>query len=217
VQGICCSSETSQILAILQPIIGIQSVRVNAQLKSVMVEHDPSLVQATDIQKALDRERFKSRITEDGGMVMGDLHLVSQSREEEQDQESKKRSQFFVENICCAAEIRPIRSILETMDGIHEVSINVTTKMVYVRHDVSIVAASEIESRLNKQGFRTQILVDVARVQKPMVTEAEGKTESTLESVDDSVEIHTSKLNPLIIISGLFWIISMFSYIGGSW
>lgn len=214
VQGICCSSETSQILAILQPIKGVELVRVNAQLKSVVVDHDPSLVQAMDIAKALDRERFKSRITEDGGL-MGDLHLtqsISNGIMGDKEQESRKRSQFFVENICCAAEIRPIQSILESMNGIHEVSINVTTKMVYVRHDVKVVNAMEIESRLRKEGFRAQVLLDVASAEgtSPM-------SDATLESVDDGIEIHTSKLNPLIVISGLFWIISMFSYVGGNW
>jgi hypothetical protein len=40
------------------------------------------------------------------------------------------RSRFYVDKICCASEIPAIRSIVEPLDGVSEVLINVTTKMV---------------------------------------------------------------------------------------
>ena len=215
VSGICCSSETPQILAILQPIPGVQSVRVNTQLKSVLVEHNPKLVQANDIKSVLDREKFKAKIVEDGGIIRHDL-LLSANLEEEQSRGYNMRSQLYVENICCAAEIQPIRSILESVNGIHEVSVNVTTKMVYIRHDVSKVGASEIELRLTKEGFRAQVIFDAARLPKSILTETDG-TMSSSEDESVGTDIHSSKLNPFIAISGLFWVTSMLSYISRDW
>ena len=69
------------------------------------------------------------------------------------------RSTFFVKGICCAAECPPIRSILGQFDGVSNVSINVTTKMVYVDHSQAVTAHMLCDA-LDRERFQASIQCD---------------------------------------------------------
>jgi hypothetical protein len=79
------------------------------------------------------------------------------------------RSQFFVSGICCSSEIPAINSILGPLTGVQNVSINVTTKMVYVDHDIAIIAAQSLCDHLNHEGFGADIRTDAEKVLKQSV------------------------------------------------
>jgi len=70
------------------------------------------------------------------------------------------RSAFFVQKICCASEIPAINEICEPISGVSKVSINVTTKMVYVDHDIHVTSAQAIADALNAECFGAHIKHD---------------------------------------------------------
>jgi copper chaperone CopZ len=118
--GICCSSEIPMIHNIVKPLHGIAKTMINVPLKQVVLDHNPKVISATDIEDALNKAAFGATIKKDGGAG----GATSSS--------STGRSQFHVNKICCSSEIPAINSILEPIQGVSNVSINVTTKMVCV-------------------------------------------------------------------------------------
>eukprot|EP00544_Gedaniella_sp_CCMP2646_P007956 CAMPEP_0202486348 /NCGR_PEP_ID=MMETSP1361-20130828/4939_1 /ASSEMBLY_ACC=CAM_ASM_000849 /TAXON_ID=210615 /ORGANISM="Staurosira complex sp., Strain CCMP2646" /LENGTH=1321 /DNA_ID=CAMNT_0049115457 /DNA_START=9 /DNA_END=3974 /DNA_ORIENTATION=+ len=147
---ICCASEIPVINEVLEPVPGVEKVLINVPVKMVIVDHDPAVVTAKDIEATLIKNHFAAKVKDDGA--------ASQAPES-----TSGRSQFFVEKICCASEIPTINSIIGPINGVTKVSINVTTKMVYVDHDTEIVSAQDIEDALNDERFGASIRHDAAK------------------------------------------------------
>ncbi len=63
------------------------------------------------------------------------------------------RSRFYVRGICCASEVPAIKSIVKSLVGVSTLQINITTKVVHVQHDASVVTAQQIARLLSKEGF----------------------------------------------------------------
>jgi len=141
-KAICCTSEIPIIRTVLEPIGGVSNVQINVSLKEVFVDHDPSVISADEINKALNKNDFGSTKKKDGAAI--DMTKIG-------------RSQLFVEKICCPMEIPMINSSLEPLAGIHKVSINIPNKIVYVDHDTNMLSAQSICSKLNDDGFGAHI------------------------------------------------------------
>jgi copper chaperone CopZ len=280
---ICCASEIPMINEVLEPVEGVERVLINVPVKTVIVDHDPSLVTAKDVEGVLNKNHFVAKIKLDGaaGQAAG---------------ATEGRSQFFVEKICCASEIPAINAIVTPMPGVKTISINTTTKMVYVDHDTETVSAAEIANALNDEQFGARIRHDAAKdvcaqlsafVRSTLAFEYSEKSTPDTESLKDflssfdpsqmeafvvdmpskkihvvhnphllTVETIQQKLaddtgveatvivdgaesanwdfpefeeelerldevakRPSIptILSGIFWVVSMFSLIGGNW
>lgn len=152
--GICCAKEIPLVHGIINPLPGVKSIKINVPLKQVLVDHDPSVTTATDVEKALNDNLLNATILRDGGATANRDHQ----------QQTAGRSQFYVQHICCASEIPAIHSILDPLNGITAVSINVTNKLVYVDHSFLLITADEITSALNEQGFGAETRVDGAKV-----------------------------------------------------
>jgi copper chaperone CopZ len=226
-------------------------------------------------------------------------NLPSSSNNNETSKNAPKRSTFFVKEICCASEVAAIRSIVGPLEGVESIKVNVTSKMLYVNHDVDRIGAADICDVLNKEMFGAQIehdgalesnvvssfvtsilalegsdtppadndtLVDFfatydSTVVQNAVVDVHGKRitvthNALLMPADDIVkalsetlgidgsvlrdgkeslvwefpdafdeepkediakESSHAGLRPTVIISGLLWLISMLSFIGGNW
>ena len=72
------------------------------------------------------------------------------------------KSHFFVEKICCASEANQIKSLLGKVKGINEVSVNTTTKTVYVDHDFDLTSATDVVNILNAERFGAHLRKDAA-------------------------------------------------------
>jgi copper chaperone CopZ len=134
---------------VLKPVAGVQKISTDASVKMVMIDHDPDVVSAKDIEAILNKNRFKAHIKTDGAVPLATGSTCG-------------RSQFFVQKICCASEIPAINVIIEPMFGVSKVSINVTTKTVYAIHDTETVSATDICDALNADHFGAQIRHDAA-------------------------------------------------------
>mmetsp|Transcript_12962 Transcript_12962/g.18104 ORF Transcript_12962/g.18104 Transcript_12962/m.18104 type:complete len:1240 (-) Transcript_12962:140-3859(-) len=183
---ICCSSEIPMITNILEPLEGVRTILINVPLKMVYVDHDPHTITATEIEILLQRHRFGAQMKYDGGtstsstnggggggvsvsaaggvgnIVGGGSGPSSSSSSLHNNPNREARSVFFVEKICCASEIPAINHIVEPLQGVSNVSINVTSKLVYVNHNVTQVTALEIKDALNQQHFGAHVKYDGA-------------------------------------------------------
>lgn len=164
--GICCSSEIPIIMKILQSVDGVKNVMVNAPLKRVSVDHDPAIISAFQIGDVLTKQNMKSSVEKDG-------YAQSFLRSSAQDTNTTTistssgvdgRSQFSVQNVCCASEIPAILKIVQPIPGVKAVTVNTTTKVVYADHNVNVVSAATISLALTKGGFGSEIRLDAADV-----------------------------------------------------
>jgi copper chaperone CopZ len=112
---LCSSSEIPGVNQVMESLDGVSKTIINVPLKQLTVEHDPSVVTAKEIEAALNKARFGATVKRDGGAMLGG---------------GVGRSHFHVQKICCASEIPAINKILEPIDGVSNVAINVTAKMV---------------------------------------------------------------------------------------
>jgi copper chaperone CopZ len=146
---ICCASEIPMINKVLEPVLGVQRILINVPVKMVIVDHDPDVVSSKDIETILNKNHFGAQIKTAGAGTLATGSTCG-------------RSQFFVQKICCASEIPAINTIVEPIPGVSKVSINVTTKMVYVDHDTASVSATDICDALNADHFGAHIRHDAA-------------------------------------------------------
>jgi copper chaperone CopZ len=278
---ICCSAEIPMINNILEHIAGVEKILINVPLKRVIVDHDASLLSATDLAKVLNQNQFGASIQSDGTTNMVAKEFG--------------RSQFHVQHICCASEIPAINGIVQPLPGVSQVAINTTTKMVTVDHNLILITAQAIEAALNQAGFGASIRLDAGRQSKSastfvrstllleqgditdtqdlaaflktynstqvetfkvdvpnkMITVAHNPFSLSAQEIADALSATTSVKaivqedgasssafslpefdenvdglptdekftwpKPTVVLSGLCWIISMLSYIGGNW
>jgi cation transport ATPase len=160
---ICCSSEIPVIKKALSPIPGIENILVNVPLKQVLVDHCPSLCTAQQVVQALNGYHLGAAVQRDGAGAAA-AQAAASSSSSTIIASTVGRSQFYVANICCASEIPMINGIVKPLFTVSKVSINVTTKMVYVDHNYIELAASDILMALNNESFGAELRVDAAHV-----------------------------------------------------
>mmetsp|Transcript_45526 Transcript_45526/g.88936 ORF Transcript_45526/g.88936 Transcript_45526/m.88936 type:complete len:1318 (-) Transcript_45526:120-4073(-) len=198
VKGICCSSEVPEVKSIVELLPGCVNMSVNVTTKTVYVVHDLTILSADAIKSSLDDGGFKASITRDAAaavvpaaVVRGDVTKIVQSS-------------FVVEGICCSSEIPEVESIVSPMPGVARVKINVTTKTLYVDHDLLEISAKAIEDKLNLNSFDASIERDG------------GGSTPAGDNVDmeEAAEKRRDFLSKVAVtLSGIFWIVSMLSFV----
>lgn len=153
---ICCASEIPMITSVLEKVAGVNKIMVNVPLKQVIVDHNADTVTATELEAVLNKNHFGAAVKRDGAANAAKKVAAAAVP-------SKGRSHFFVAHICCASEIPAINTIVEPMRGVSSVSINVTTKTVYVDHDTGFCSAQDVADALNKEGFGAEVRLDFAK------------------------------------------------------
>jgi Cd2+/Zn2+-exporting ATPase len=73
-----------------------------------------------------------------------------------------KRSSLHVDGICCASEVPQVTSILRQLSksGVVKVSINITSRLVYVDHHPDEISAVDLARALNKDKFGATVRRD---------------------------------------------------------
>jgi hypothetical protein len=104
---------------------------------------------------------------------------------------------LHVSKIFCASEIP---AAMEPLMGVHKVSVNVTTKTVYVDHDLQVVIGEDMAKALNAQRFGATVKKDASKMRRHRTNNNDATTtprskfvETTLfvESFDPTTDIRT--------------------------
>ena len=96
------------------------------------------------------------------------------------------KSSFICTKICCAAEIPPIRNLLEPLPGVEHVMVNITMKTVVTSHVPSLISAQDIVDTLNKGYFGATIKNDGCSAN---VTVLNGRSQLYVDNICCASEI----------------------------
>eukprot|EP00536_Pseudo-nitzschia_multiseries_P007129 jgi/Psemu1/194836/e_gw1.163.102.1 len=113
------------------------------------------------------------------------------------------RSTLHCTGICCSSEVPELLEILQPLTGVSEVKVNVPLKQIIVDHDCRVISATQIAKLLELELF-------------PSTIERDGGA-SLPSCVRSTFTPWGSGLKPGVAVCGVFWILSMLSYVGGSW
>ena len=152
--------------SLLKPVQGIVSVKVNlndhtngssAVRSTVLVHHDASTTDA-DLLHTLRAGGYPARIVQRG--YAHEAVFGAQDETAGHDDVTIVRSTFYLQGICCSSEVPSVRKIVKqhVVDGVHSLSINITTRRVYVQHDCNTVSAQQLADTWTRYGFPAQIL-----------------------------------------------------------
>eukprot|EP00980_Cylindrotheca_fusiformis_P030228 scaffold24572_cov157-Cylindrotheca_fusiformis.AAC.1 len=90
------------------------------------------------------------------------------------------KSTFVVKNICCAAEVPMVDSIVKPLQGVTNVDILTKTKLVHVTHDPNVITTQEILHALNLQELNASLKRDgdgaTAKAITPASSGASGRS-----------------------------------------
>ncbi len=255
VQGICCSSEIPAVRAILKPLPGVRKVGINVATKVVFVDHDPSIITADLLMKALNEDKFGATIVRDG-----ELDLVENSHgghcsskkdcdcnhhscgDRSHDQSSTSfgsnlqempRSRFVESTILIQGmvtltnkeDLRPIEKIMQQnffKGQLRAYHLHAPSRTLKAEHDPQLLSAEKIRSVLVKglkgeEWGAIELAHDgaVENLALPMLT-AEDKFDEG-DTADDESESWLHGLKITVVLSGVCWILSLLSCIGGNW
>jgi len=204
VSQICCASEIPQIRSALEPLQGVKGLMVNVATKMVYVDHSTNDISADKINDALNDVDLGSTVKYDcykdaGGFLS-----------------SFVMSKFSILPSSSDSSAADSKSYLKTFDKdqLEGYQLDKKAKTITIIHNPLLISAEELKkSLLEKTGLKTNIEEDgnEGKIWEfPQTTEEDEAQKSTDGNASSSIR-------PSVVICGVFWIISMLSYIGGTW
>ncbi|GAX29128.1 hypothetical protein FisN_7Hh274 [Fistulifera solaris] len=136
VQGICCASELPSIRKIVTPMPGVSSLNINITTRRVYVQHDCTILKASEIADRLTHSGFKAQTLQDGGRTH-ETPLTS----------SVGRSTLQSYSVLHPQDVPKIQKAL-ILPGIKRVGVNIADSAVFIEHDVTTITAVEIQQQL---------------------------------------------------------------------
>jgi Cd2+/Zn2+-exporting ATPase len=222
VRGICCSSEVPVVRAILKPLPGVHKLGINVATKVAFIDHDPTLISATVLVSALNAEKFTATILTDGGGSITEASsslLTSQSTPLDE----LPMSRFVESTFRIPGLITDNKTISQQLrqnflrGQVQAFHLHPPSRTLKVEHDPDLLTATRILNVLvhglkDDSWGKIDIIHDGA---------AEGLTlpemiNESRDVIDETERQCCCGLKFTIILSGLFWILSLLSYIGGS-
>ena len=207
VEGICCASETPLVEGILRPIPGVVEVSVNPTTRTVYVDHNVDVLRAKAIAILLTDQGFSATVIKDAGTVMDQ-------------QMAGIPTDVFVKSTFDLIEVSRNGVKLDEMKGclfeefsrehLRDAIVSEDGKVVDIEHNPYYLTAPGIVETLADYSYNIKILSDGG---------ADGMWAlSSLEvDAEDTIEQQTSTVRWTVVLSGVFWVISMFSLVGGNW
>jgi len=240
VQGICCSSEVPAVRAILKPLPGVRKLGINIATKVVFIDHDPHVISAKLLMEALIAEKFAAEILTDGGLLMNSTtsedacNSITSSASPSLDKifdvprSRFVESTFFIPGIGMITdknESCPIRKILRQnffKDHLRAFHLHAPSRTLKAEHDPDLLSARKIQAVL-AQGLKDGGWGNIDLVH-------DGSAEGLTLPVVSGENLHKDGdvlgenernfcrgLKFTVILSGLFWVLSLMSSIGESW
>lgn len=164
------------------------------------MQHDSSVITAQDICDALNREGFGATLEHDAALeIFSPSSFVTSILAPESSGNDSPSTEILTD-------------FLQSLDTkqVETFHVDVHSKTITVIHNPLVISAETIVLSLyEKIGFQARVAVDGADHQ---IWEFPDEVEP-----EEAITEQTAHLKPTVILSGLFWIISMLSFIGGNW
>lgn len=238
VQGICCSSEVPTVRAILKPLPGVRKLGVNIATKVVFIDHDPQVISATFLMGALNAEMFGAEILTDGGLLMNSTtsedacnkftSSASPSLDNIFDVPRSRfvESTFFIPGIGMITdkESCPIRKILHQnffKDHLQAFHLHAPSRTLKTEHDPELLSARKIQDvlvqGLNGGWGNIDLVHDGSAEGLTLPVLSSENLHKDGEVLGENERKFCRGLKFTVILSGLFWVLSLMSFIGESW
>lgn len=202
VEKICCASEIPAIKAIVEPLAGVKDVRINVTTKTVYVDHVLSAISGEGIATALNEERFGAHIKRDASKTIS---------QKSQGKSQFVESTFIVEHFNTELDSLVIKEIFSkfSKSEVPSFSIHHTWGTIKVDHDPELLSATQLSQYMETAGLSINVVSD-------------GKKDGVwtiplVENSEEAIENQTAAVNPYVLVCGILWVVSMFSFIGGNW
>ncbi|KAL3803656.1 hypothetical protein HJC23_003710 [Cyclotella cryptica] len=213
VEKICCASETAQIKSLLK-VAGVYQVSVNTTTKMVYVDHDTNAISAADIANILNEQRFGAHVKRDFALEIATPSAIPT--------DIIVLSKFGISNDLRLTDAVTREKLLDEIqqylkerfsrkDEVKNITWDSSRQTLVVEHNPYFVIAVNIANALKSSGFDKVII------------ELDGGADglwalASMESnKEDFIEHHRSTVRVTVVLSGVFWIVSMLSLIGGNW
>jgi len=213
VHGICCASEIPAVRSIVEPLEGVTKVAVNVTTKIVYVDHDTGMTSASDICKALNDQKFGAQIKKDAGEELFALKMGLPTN-------------VFVESTLRIPDM-PINdsptSMKDSLDAfpkehVRSYVIHMSSQTITLEHNPYYISIRSIVDSMLTNQQNENVTINIVKDGGADGTWAMPLLRDGMaEGEGDRIENYRSTVNPFVILSGIFWGISMLSYIGGNW
>lgn len=211
VAGLCCASEIPVIRGALDGVTGIEKIGVNPTTKTVYVDHDPSVIPAEQIAHLLNRKQMGAIVQIDAADSIGNnrpsLFVVSKFELVKDIQESTMGNKDRIDLVLKGYDKTQVESFV----------FDERSKVLTVVHNPWTIGTEDIHIAAQE---RANILLDILlngsnhdRAPLDYASLANSKLPSTEDS-DGSQVTTWPKAN--VVMSGLLWLMSMLSFIGGN-
>ena len=200
VSGICCAAEIPIIESILKPMNGVEKISINVTNKTVYIVHTFATIAAKDIKAALDAEKFDCRITKDAGAAAIASKVRANTYTNTTVMSKYVESTFLIPSLFESSDADKIREMLSrqySKDQLSHSETHVPSKTIKIDHSPQLLSASSLMEFFKEEGMDVTLVADGY---------AEGIWSAGEE---DDIEEHKVKLEAHIILSGVFWIVSM--------
>lgn len=196
VEKICCASEIPAINHILEPMNGVTKVSINVTAKMVYVNHDTAVVSAQALCDALNDDCFGAHLKHDAKDDIG-APLTAFVR-------SSLSFTGYIDNDMLAAYMGSFGANVESF------VVDLPKNEFHVVHNPLVLPVDEFCVSIKEHLF----------IEATVTEDGAANTKWEFpEMVEDDVEVVDTAKYPRItvVLSGIFWLISMLSLIGGNW
>ncbi|KAL7540330.1 hypothetical protein ACHAXR_010036 [Thalassiosira sp. AJA248-18] len=236
VQGICCMSEVPAVRSIIKPLPGVRKLGINVATKVVFIDHDPGVIPATLLMQALNDEKFGAEILTDGGLeltTIGAAEIDCPSSELDRILDLPRsrfvESTFFIPGLITYTKDKieecPIGKVIVQnffKGSLRAFHLHAPSRTLKVEHDPEVLGAERIMAVLVR-GLKDGHWGNI-ELAHDGAAEGLALPELSSENKDEGEDLLQEgerrfcrgvKFN--IIISGIFWVISLLSFVGGLW
>jgi copper chaperone CopZ len=213
VLNICCASEIPAINGIVEPLSGVKNVAINTTTKMVYVDHELDIITAAQICAALNAERFGAEVKVDAAATALQNAAVSA-------RSAFVKSTLLVSNDVSDPDTETLTTFLQTFVETSQLEtfvVDVPTKTIVVVHNPFCLTAEKIAELVSE---RTQLeaTVSLDGADPSLWTFPQQLQDDGDKSGDDLHDDEGFTYPRLtVMVSGVLWIISMLSLIGGNW
>ncbi len=127
VKGMSCASCSARIEKKLGELEGVDSIHVNLAAEEASIKFDPQKISASQFPKIIKKLGFEV---------------------------PSLRRLFLVEGMTCASCVSRVKKKLVSLDGVHQVEVNLATEQVSIDYTASLIEFEVLRRALDQSGYR---------------------------------------------------------------
>ena len=129
IYGMHCAGCSNSVQKVLENVPGVKSADVQLTTEKAVIEFDNGDVPVEDLSKAVESAGFKLKVP------------------------NTSKITFTIDGMHCAGCVSSVEKAIRQVEGVHQVSVNLTTEQAVVELDEKVVSTDEIEKRVEEAGY----------------------------------------------------------------